>query len=122
MWKKVSESIIIPNLFQYQYLLYVSIILGDLNSFRYNALDALRLVSFEDDDFHCESCNGKLEVESDKFVAQEGGDGDENARRRRHEKLKDMLQKMEVIYDFTMLFVSFLGFILWILLFKICYS
>lgn len=122
MWKKVSESIIIPNLFQYQYLLYVSIILGDLNSFRYNALDALRLVSFEDDDFHCESCNGKLEVESDKFVAQEGGDGDENARRRRHEKLKDMLQKMEVFYDFTMLFVSFLGFILWILLFKICYS
>ncbi|KAL5191177.1 General transcription factor IIE subunit 1 [Glycine soja] len=62
---------------------------------RYNALDALRLVSFEDDDFHCESCNGKLEVESDKFVAQEGGDGDENARRWRHEKLKDMLQKME---------------------------
>ncbi|RZC08570.1 General transcription factor IIE subunit 1 isoform F [Glycine soja] len=62
---------------------------------RYNALDALRLVSFEDDDFHCESCNGKLEVENDKFVAQEGGDGDENARRRRHEKLKDMLQKME---------------------------
>lgn len=122
MWKKVSESIIIPNLFQYQYLLYVSIILGDLNSFRYNALDALRLVSFEDDDFHCESCNGKLEVENDKFVAQEGGDGDENARRWRHEKLKDMLQKMEVFYDFTMLFVSFLGFILWILLFKICYS
>ncbi|TKY73235.1 General transcription factor IIE subunit 1 [Spatholobus suberectus] len=63
---------------------------------RYNALDALRLVSFEDDDFHCESCNGKLEVESDKFAAQEGGDGDDNARRRRHEKLKDMLQKMEV--------------------------
>lgn len=122
MWKKVSESIIIPNLFQYQYLLYASLILRDLNSFRYNALDALRLVSFEDDDFHCESCNGKLEVESDKFVAQEGGDGDENARRRRHEKLKDMLQKMEVFYDFTMLFVSFLGFILWILLFKICYS
>ncbi|ESW10335.1 hypothetical protein PHAVU_009G200700 [Phaseolus vulgaris] len=63
---------------------------------RYNALDALRLVSFEDDDFHCESCNGKLEVESDKFVVQEGPDGDDNARRRRHEKLKDMLQKMEI--------------------------
>ncbi|XP_027332502.1 general transcription factor IIE subunit 1-like isoform X1 [Abrus precatorius] len=63
---------------------------------RYNALDALRLVSFEDDDFHCENCNGRLEVESDKFAAQEGGDGDDNARRRRHEKLKDMLQKMEV--------------------------
>lgn len=63
---------------------------------RYNALDALRLISFEDEDFHCESCNGKLEVESDKIAAQEGGDVDDNARRRRHEKLKDMLQKMEV--------------------------
>nr|KYP55649.1 hypothetical protein KK1_001871 [Cajanus cajan] len=63
---------------------------------RYNALDALRLVSFEDEDFHCESCNGKLEVESDKIAAQEGGEGDDNARRRRREKLKDMLQKMEV--------------------------
>ncbi|KAH1118120.1 hypothetical protein GLYMA_17G121700v4 [Glycine max] len=63
---------------------------------RYNALDALRLVSFEDEDFHCESCNGRLEVESDKIAVQEGGDGDDNARRRRREKLKDMLQKMEV--------------------------
>ncbi|XP_024629315.1 general transcription factor IIE subunit 1 [Medicago truncatula] len=63
---------------------------------RYNALDALRLISFEDEDFHCEHCNGKLEVESDKLAAQEGEDGDENARRRRREKLKDMLQKMEV--------------------------
>lgn len=63
---------------------------------RYNALDALRLVSFEDEDFHCESCNGRLEVEIDKIAAQEGGDGDDNARRRRREKLKDMLQKMEV--------------------------
>ncbi|KAK7265026.1 hypothetical protein RJT34_32642 [Clitoria ternatea] len=63
---------------------------------RYNALDALRLISLEDEDFHCESCNGKLEVESDKLAAQEGGDGDDNARRRRREKLKDMLQKMEV--------------------------
>ncbi|KAL3018150.1 hypothetical protein AAZX31_05G013100 [Glycine max] len=63
---------------------------------RYNALDALRLVSFEDEDFHCESCNGRLEVESDKIAAQERGDGDDNARRRRREKLKDMLQKMEV--------------------------
>ncbi|XP_057735421.1 uncharacterized protein LOC130950842 isoform X1 [Arachis stenosperma] len=62
---------------------------------RYNALDALRLISFEDDDFHCESCNGKLEIESDKIAAQDGGDVDENARRRRREKLKDMLQKLE---------------------------
>ncbi|KAJ7978827.1 General transcription factor IIE subunit 1 [Quillaja saponaria] len=62
---------------------------------RYNALDALRLVSMEDEDFHCESCNGVLEIESDKLAAQEG-EGDDNARRRRREKLKDMLQKMEV--------------------------
>ncbi|CAJ1944344.1 unnamed protein product [Sphenostylis stenocarpa] len=64
---------------------------------RYNALDALRLLSFEDEDFHCESCDGKLEVEIDKIAAQDGGDGDDNARRRRREKLKDMLQKMEVL-------------------------
>ncbi|KAH7549299.1 hypothetical protein JRO89_XS13G0011100 [Xanthoceras sorbifolium] len=63
---------------------------------RYNALDALRLVSLEDEFFHCENCNGELVAESDKLAAQEGGDGDDNARRRRREKLKDMLQKMEV--------------------------
>ncbi|EXC28058.1 General transcription factor IIE subunit 1 [Morus notabilis] len=63
---------------------------------RYNALDALRLISVEDEYFHCESCNGELVAESDKLVAQEAGDGDDNARRRRREKLKDMLQKMEV--------------------------
>ncbi|KAL4286806.1 hypothetical protein AHAS_Ahas19G0123000 [Arachis hypogaea] len=57
--------------------------------------DALRLISFEDDDFHCESCNGKLEIKSDKRAAQDGGDVDDNARRRRREKLKDMLQKLE---------------------------
>ena len=35
-----------------------------------------------------------------KLVSQEGavgGDGVENARRRRHEKLKEMLYKMEVL-------------------------
>ena len=82
---------------------------GVLNYLRYNALDALRLISFEDEDFHCERCNGKLEVESDKLAAQDGGDGgdgDENARRRRREKLKDMLQKMEVLYE--LLFCLFL--------------
>ncbi|XP_052199067.1 transcription initiation factor IIE subunit alpha-like [Diospyros lotus] len=62
---------------------------------RYNALDALRLVSFDDENFHCEHCNGELVAESDKLAAQEMGDGDDNARRRRREKLKDMLQKME---------------------------
>ncbi|KAF8391831.1 hypothetical protein HHK36_022169 [Tetracentron sinense] len=63
---------------------------------RYNALDALQLISPSDEYFHCESCNGELVAESDKLAAQEMGDGDDNARRRRREKLKDMLQKMEV--------------------------
>ncbi|KAG8386963.1 hypothetical protein BUALT_Bualt03G0203300 [Buddleja alternifolia] len=62
---------------------------------RYTALDALRLITTYDEYFHCESCNGVLVAESDKFAAQELGDGDDNARRRRHEKLKDMLTKME---------------------------
>lgn len=64
--------------------------------FRYTALDALRLISPEDEYFHCESCNGELVAESDKLAAQEMGDGDDNARRRRREKVKDMLQNMEV--------------------------
>lgn len=63
---------------------------------RYNALDAIRLISFEDDSFHCESCNTELVAESDKIASQDIGDGDDNARRRRREKLRDMLQKMEV--------------------------
>jgi hypothetical protein len=85
---------------------FCSIILGNFNYFRYNALDALRLISLEDEkDFHCECCNGKLEVESEKLAAQEGGDGDENARRRRREKLKDMLQKMEVRHLLNHLFL-----------------
>ncbi|KAK4397947.1 Transcription initiation factor IIE subunit alpha [Sesamum angolense] len=62
---------------------------------RYTALDALRLISPYDEYFHCESCNGVLVAESDKLAAQELGDGDDNARRRRHENLKDMLTKME---------------------------
>lgn len=66
--------------------------------FRYTALDALRLISMEDEFFHCESCNGELVAESDKLAAQEGGDGDDNARRRRREKLKDMLQNLEVYF------------------------
>ncbi|CAL1371984.1 unnamed protein product [Linum trigynum] len=62
---------------------------------RYNALDALRLVSMEDEFFHCENCNGELVAESDKLSVPEGGDADDNARRRRREKIKDMLQKMD---------------------------
>lgn len=64
---------------------------------RYNALDAIRLISFEDDSFHCESCNTELVAESDKLASQQDiGDGDDNARRRRREKLRDLLQKLEV--------------------------
>ncbi|KAM7474271.1 hypothetical protein LguiB_021514 [Lonicera macranthoides] len=63
---------------------------------RYTALDALRLISPVDEYFHCENCNGELVAESDKLAAQEMGDGDDNARRRHREKLKDMLQNMEV--------------------------
>ncbi|KAJ8470502.1 hypothetical protein OPV22_024845 [Ensete ventricosum] len=62
---------------------------------RYSAFDALQLVSMDDEYFHCENCNGELVAESDKLAAEEMGDGDDNARRRRREKLKDMLQKME---------------------------
>lgn len=40
-------------------------------------------------------------AESDKLAAEEVGEGDDNARRRRRENLKDMLQKMEV-YSFLL--------------------
>ncbi|XP_057792470.1 uncharacterized protein LOC131009223 [Salvia miltiorrhiza] len=63
---------------------------------RYTALDALQLISPYDEYFHCESCNGVLVAESDKLAVQDLGDGDDNARKRRHEKIKDMLSKMEV--------------------------
>ncbi|KAL6529795.1 hypothetical protein OROGR_015418 [Orobanche gracilis] len=62
---------------------------------RYTALDALQLISPYDEYFHCESCNGILVAESDKLAAQELGVGDDNASKRRHDKLKDMLKKME---------------------------
>ncbi|XP_050226648.1 transcription initiation factor IIE subunit alpha [Mercurialis annua] len=62
---------------------------------RYNALDALQLISLDDEYFHCENCNGELVAESDKLASQEGGDGDDGAKRRRREQLKDVLQRME---------------------------
>ncbi|XP_020261349.1 general transcription factor IIE subunit 1 isoform X2 [Asparagus officinalis] len=62
---------------------------------RFSAFDALQLVSPNDEYFHCENCNGELVAVSDKLAAEEMGDGDENARRRRQEKMKDMLQKIE---------------------------
>lgn len=72
---------------------------------RYNALDALRLVSLDDEYFHCENCNGELVAESDKLAAQGGGDGDDNARRRRREKLKDMLDKIEVCVSLLLFYL-----------------
>lgn len=63
---------------------------------RYSAFDALQLVSPNDDYFHCENCNGELVAERDKIAAEEMGGGEDSSRKGRHEKLKDMLQKMEV--------------------------
>ncbi|CAN6477083.1 unnamed protein product [Victoria cruziana] len=63
---------------------------------RYSALDALRLISPNDEYFHCENCNAELVAENDNLTTDEIGEGDDNARRRRREKLKDMLQKIEV--------------------------
>ncbi|PIA63502.1 hypothetical protein AQUCO_00201090v1 [Aquilegia coerulea] len=63
---------------------------------RYTALDALRLISLSDEYFHCENCDAILVAESDKLASDDMGDGDDKARARRHEKLKDILQKMDV--------------------------
>lgn len=65
---------------------------------RYSALDALRLISPFDENFHCESCNAELVAESDKLAAAElgNGDGDDNVRRRRRESLKELYEKLEV--------------------------
>ncbi|XP_057522194.1 transcription initiation factor IIE subunit alpha-like isoform X2 [Amaranthus tricolor] len=62
---------------------------------RYTALDAARLISDDGENFLCENCKGELVAESDKFAAQEVGDADDNVRRRRREKLREMLQKLE---------------------------
>ncbi|KAF3327931.1 General transcription factor IIE subunit 1 isoform 3 [Carex littledalei] len=61
---------------------------------RYSAFDALQLISYTDDLFHCERCDGELVAESDKLAADEMGEGDDN-RSRRREKLKDLLQRIE---------------------------
>ncbi|KAH7298952.1 hypothetical protein KP509_25G066600 [Ceratopteris richardii] len=62
---------------------------------RYSALDAVRLISPLDENFHCENCNGELVAESDKLAAEELGDGEDNARRRRREKLKELYERLE---------------------------
>ncbi|MCL7038863.1 hypothetical protein MKW94_003351 [Papaver nudicaule] len=61
---------------------------------RYNALDALRLISLTGECFNCENCNGELVAENDNKLAAVGvGNGDDKSRRR--EKLRDMLEKIE---------------------------
>lgn len=79
--------------------------------FRYTALDALRLVSTEDEYFHCESCNGELVAESDKLASQGSTDGDDNDRRRRREKLEDMLHRVEVCLISVLCFRVFYFFL-----------
>ncbi|KAL6131398.1 hypothetical protein ACLB2K_069774 [Fragaria x ananassa] len=66
---------------------------------RYDALDALRLISMEDGDFHCGECKGKLvAVETDNDVASpQIGDGESSiiSRRQMREQSKAMLRNME---------------------------
>ncbi|KAL2896027.1 Transcription initiation factor IIE subunit alpha [Bienertia sinuspersici] len=63
---------------------------------RYTALDVARLISDDGENSLCENCKGELVAETDKLAAQEQvGDADDNARRRRREKLKEMLEKLE---------------------------
>jgi hypothetical protein len=70
---------------------------------RYSAFDALQLISYTDEYFHCENCNGELIAESDKLASEEMGDGDDNARKRRREKLNDMQQRIDVSTNFLIL-------------------
>jgi hypothetical protein len=67
--------------------------------FRYSALDATRLINVFTELFHCENCQTELVEESDKFAVAapaDVADGEDNARRRRREKLKDLLEKLDV--------------------------
>lgn len=67
--------------------------------FRYSALDATRLINVFTELFHCENCDSELVEESDKFAVPapaDAADGEDNARRRRREKLKDLLEKLDV--------------------------
>lgn len=69
--------------------------------FRYSALDATRLINVVTELFHCENCDSELVEESDKFAVPapaDVADGEDNARRRRREKLKDLLEKLDVRY------------------------
>lgn len=77
--------------------------------FRYSALDATRLINQLTELFHCENCDAELVEEADKFaVPAPEGDGEDNARRRRREKLRELLEKLDVrIYTRFSLRISF---------------
>ncbi|KAL6655210.1 hypothetical protein ACP70R_006036 [Stipagrostis hirtigluma subsp. patula] len=66
---------------------------------RYSAFDALQLVSYTDECFHCEACDGELVAEGDGLASGGtgggGGGDDDGARKRRREKLQDMQRRME---------------------------
>ncbi|KAL0873802.1 hypothetical protein Bca101_023507 [Brassica carinata] len=56
---------------------------------KYSALDALRLISMEDDAFHCERCNGVLVVEcNNKLSSKEVVDGVDNVKSRQRQRLQ----------------------------------
>lgn len=82
---------------------------------RYTALVAQRFIFPDDDYFPCENCNGEFVVASDKLSAPEVGDGCDNVRWR-HEKMKSMLQKMEVGNSFLWLLFNYTA----LLQFNIC--
>ncbi|TVU30207.1 hypothetical protein EJB05_21817 [Eragrostis curvula] len=62
---------------------------------RYSAFDALQLVSYTDEYFHCETCNGELVAERDKLVSGKMGAVNDNARKYTIHELKDMQQRMD---------------------------
>ncbi|KAL5204226.1 hypothetical protein ABZP36_009097 [Zizania latifolia] len=62
---------------------------------RYSAFDALHLVSYMDDSFHCEHCNGEVLPENENLELEELMDGGDNSRKHKRDKLKNMQQRME---------------------------
>ena len=77
--------------------------------FRYSALDATRLINVFSELFECENCQTELVEESDKFAVAaptDVADGEDNARRRRREKLKELLEKLDVrLYTLVFFFM-----------------
>ncbi|KAI3990985.1 hypothetical protein MKX01_026169 [Papaver californicum] len=63
---------------------------------RYNALDALQLISPTGEGFHCENCNGDLKLAADEMgggdITQGGGDG---------KQLKPLLEQLDRVGHLT---------------------